>query len=220
MKYTAKTALMLGFVLSGCSTHTVNSYLMPESSGLTHETKPSQMSHLSVKAYTYMLADELLQPLANQSLNGKVIVTQFVDEQTRQPTIASSAPLASLGGQLAEGFVYELNKRGYKVTDFKLRKSVEVNESGDFAWSRDLADLKNQVDAKYILAGTLTPHQNGAVVNVRLMEMNNGLVISTAQGFVPENLFWSKERVTTRDGVLMHKGETSKVLGENNETYF
>mgnify|MGYP000218169820 CR=1 FL=1 len=213
--------LILGSTVTACSTHSVNSYLMPETpDGLYKETRQTQVSQLSIKAHSYMLADELVASLAKHALTGKIIVTRFVEQDTRQASQDSAAPLAQLGGQLEESFVYELNKRGYKITDFKLRPDILVSEDGDYAWSRQLADLSARVDAKYIVSGTLTPHQNGAVVNVRMMEMANGLVLATAQGFLPNNLFWSEEKVTTRDGMLIHKGESDRIVGGDNENYF
>ncbi|MCU4676445.1 FlgO family outer membrane protein [Catenovulum sp. 2E275] len=224
MKNTAKFGGLITLMLAvmGCTTHSVNSYMVPQTpAGLNQNTsQPAQVSQLSIKAYSYMLADELLAPLAGKTLNGKIVVAQFVEQASRLTTQDSSQSLAGVGGQLAESFIYELNKRGYKVTDFKLRSSIQLNQQGESVWSHQLAELKQQVDAKYVVSGTLTPHENGAVVNVRMMEMANGSVLATAQGFLPDNLFWSSEKVTTRDGMLMHRGESNRVVGGNNETYF
>lgn len=217
----AKFASVFSLFMLGCSTQTVNSYLVPDTpAAVKAPADKSNVSQLSIKAYSFMLADELLQPLAEQKLNGNLLVTRFVDQQSRTQAYESSAPLANLGGQLEESFMYELQKRGYQVIDFKLRDSVLVKPEGDYVWSRDLAHLKNKVDAKYVVSGTLTPHQNGAVVNIRMMNMKNGLVLATAQGFIPENVFWSEEKVTTRNGILMHKGENNRVIGGERESYF
>lgn len=217
----AKFASVFSLFMLGCSTQTVNSYLVPDMpASVKAPAGTSKVSQLSIKAYSFMLADELLQPLAQHNLNGNMLVTRFVDQQSRTHAIDKSSPLADLGGQLEESFIYELQKRGYKVIDFKLRDSVLVQPEGDYIWSRDLADLKSKVDAKYVVSGTLTPHQNGAVVNIRMMNMKDGLVLATAQGFVPNNLLWSDEKVTTRNGILMHKGEKNRVIGGERENYF
>ncbi|WAJ69436.1 FlgO family outer membrane protein [Catenovulum adriaticum] len=217
----AKFASVFSLFMLGCSTQTVNSYLVPDTpEAVKVPADTSNMSQLSVKAYSFMLADELLQPLAQHNLNGNMLVTRFVDQQSRTHVTDKSSPLADLGGQLEESFIYELQKRGYKVIDFKLRDSVLVQPEGDYIWSRDLADLKSKVDAKYVVSGTLTPHQNGAVVNIRMMNMKDGVVLATAQGFVPNNVFWSDEKVTTRNGILMHKGENNRVIGGDRESYF
>ncbi|AWB67532.1 hypothetical protein C2869_14265 [Saccharobesus litoralis] len=195
-------------ILSACTFTNTHSYQMPkppEHSAENYYAAP--ISELSVKAYTYMLADELLLNLSANKLAGKILVTNFVDQKTRLNNPESGHPLASLGGQLEEGFVYELTKRGFAVVDHKLMEQVKVNEQGDKIWSRNKSELKSRVDARYILSGTLTEHERGAVVNVKLIKFSEQQVVSAAQGFVPSNVFWTEDNIGLRDGFLHHKGE-------------
>ncbi|MER2492036.1 FlgO family outer membrane protein [Catenovulum sediminis] len=205
--------------ISGCAYKASHSYMVPEapSHSAKHYYQP-EMSQLSVKAYTYMLADELLLSVNASQVYGNVAVTRFVAQDNRTDSIASGAPLKHLGGQLEEGFIYELQKRGFKVIDYKLTGHINVTGQGDLIWSRDTKELAEKVDVKYVLAGTMTPHQKGAIVNIRLMNMLNKQVVATAQGFMPENLFWAEQAISLQDGVLIHKGERPRVYGAGHES--
>ena len=207
--------VLLTQFVTACAYKTSHSYLVPEApkNSDKHYYQP-QVSALSIKAYSFMLADELLLNVDLDEIAGRsVAVTRFVEQDSRQDMNYSGKPLKHLGGQLEESFVYELNKRGYKVIDFKLAQNIKVTNQGDLIWSRNVDELNPVIEATYVVAGTLTPHQNGAVVNLRMVNMRNQKVMATAMGFVPSNLFWADEEVMSRDGILIHKGERPRVYG-------
>ncbi|WP_111977302.1 FlgO family outer membrane protein [Algibacillus agarilyticus] len=194
--------------LSGCTFTKTHSYEVPKAPEHSAENYYSpKVSELSVKAYTYILADELLLNLSAYQLAGSIVVANWVDEKTREKANFSGHPLIDLGGQLEEGFVYELTKRGFSVIDYKLMPSIKISEQGDQIWSRDVNQLSGKIDARYILSGTLTEHEKGAVVNVRLIQFDNKKVISAAQGFIPTNVFHSEDNISLRNGYLQHNGE-------------
>ncbi len=200
-------------LVAGCSYQMTHSYKTPEApSHSANNFYQAQVSQLSVKAYAFMLADELLNGLSPNQVYGNIAVVGFVDQVSRKNMNASGTPLNHLGGQLEESFVFELNKRGFSVADYKLMSQIKVTEKGDTVWSRDASFLEGSIDARYFLSGTLTEHEKGAVVNVRLMKADGKKVLAAAQGFVPSNVFWSEDGVALRDGYLMHKGERRRTF--------
>ncbi|WP_152537590.1 FlgO family outer membrane protein [Catenovulum agarivorans] len=205
-------AIAISLFATGCAYKSSHSYAVPEqqSSDMTEYYQPN-VSKLSIKAYAYMLADELLADLNPQNLYGNVAVTHFVSQADRKMIQGQGHPLKALGGQLEESFIYELQKRGYSVIDFKLTGKIKVGEQSDQIWSRDIEQLTADIDVRYLLSGTLVMHQNGAVVNVRMMDSANKQVIASAQGFVPHNVFYSSQDVMTQDGMLIHRGERARV---------
>lgn len=199
-------------LVCGCAYKSTHSYAVPEKmlQEIPQYYQPG-VSQLSIKAYAFMLADELLLNVRPDNLYGNVAVTHFVDQANRDVIEGQGHPLKALGGQLEESFIYELQKRGYSVVDFKLTGNIQVGERADKIWSRDVNQLSTDVDVRYLLSGTLSMHQNGAVVNVRMMDSANKQVIASAQGFVPHNVFYSSQEIMTQDGMLIHKGERSRV---------
>ncbi|WP_440904083.1 FlgO family outer membrane protein [Catenovulum sp. SX2] len=207
-------------LVSGCAYKSTHSYIVPEKmpQEVPQYYQPS-VSQLSIKAYAFMLADELLLNVRPESLYGNVAVTHFVEQANRQIIDGQGHPLKALGGQLEESFIYELQKRGYSVVDFKLTGDIQVGQQADKIWSRDINKLNSHVDVRYLLSGTLSMHQNGAVVNVRMMDSSSKQVIASAQGFVPHNVFYSSQEIMTQDGMLIHKGERARVPQANGVQY-
>jgi TolB-like protein len=199
--------------VTACTTNVSHSYKIPEAPAHSADNfyQPN-VSKMSIKAYTYMLADELLVDVEPSMLSGNIAVTQFVCQSSRQIDLVSGDPLNQLGGQLEEGFVYELNKRGFSVVDFKMMDVIRMTEQGEEVWSRKSELLPRSIEARYVLSGTYSEHEKGAIVNVKLVNFNNKSVVAAAQGFVPANSFWADESVSLRDGFLTHKGEKRRVF--------
>lgn len=90
-----------------------------------------------------------------------------------------------LGMAIAENLMHEMHVRGFGIVDFKTRDALRVRQNGDYVFSRDVADLKRNYDIHYFLSGTVSRNADGAVINARLVQADTSLVVSTAQGFVP-----------------------------------
>ena len=89
-----------------------------------------------------------------------------------------------LGIALAENLMHEMHVRGFGVVDFKTREMLKVRPSGDFVFSRDLAELKRSYNIHYFLSGTITRNADGAVINARMVQADTGAIVSTAQSFI------------------------------------
>lgn len=203
------------FMLFGCSVKTAHNYTVPKSPmGSDLYSYQPEVSQLSIKAYGFMLADELLTASQAQTIKHKVIaVTRFVEQAERTDNPDNGAPLSDLGGQLEESFIYELNKRGFRVVDYKAMSQINMTDKGDLIWSRDLAKLDSGIDFEVVLSGTMTAHENGAIVNIRMLDIQNKQVVATAMGFIPSNVLWSQNQIMSREGILIHKGEHKRIHG-------
>lgn len=203
--------IMMCFSLSACAYRVTHSYKVPEPPAHSADNfYQPQMSQMSVQAYSYMLADELLASVHPRQLIGAVAVAGFVSEQSRADDLPAGHPHKALGKQLAASFIHELDKRGFDVVDYRVLSGIKMTAQGEQIWTNQVDELNPDVQARYLLSGTMTEHENGAVVNVRLLKAGKNQVVSTAQGFVPSNVFWSDEEVTLRDGFLVHKGERKR----------
>lgn len=130
--------------------------------------------------------NQVIAFIANQLANNRTLmnvqdsriaVSSFVNIDNLEET-------DKLGLSIAEGLMHEMHVRGFGVVDFKTRENLRIRHSGDFIFSRDVADLKRTHNVHYFLSGTITRNSDGAVVNARLVQADNSLIVSTAQGFI------------------------------------
>lgn len=114
-----------------------------------------------------------------------------------------------LGNQIAESFMHEVHQFGIPVIDFKTTDYLRVTEHGDFIFSRDFLELKDELPIKYILAGTLVKHQSGYLVNARIVGLTSKAIVASAQGFIPNAIADALLPTSTsgNDGIILMQGE-------------
>ncbi len=108
----------------------------------------------------------------------RVAVTSFTDTDTYENA-------GSLGRQLGEFFIHELDRRGIPVVEFKTTGSISVSKDGEMVFSRDWKKLANQARIRHILAGTISRNERGVVLLGRIIDMRTSQVMGSATGFVP-----------------------------------
>jgi len=129
--------------------------------------------------YTEQMANDLASDISGVELDGLILVASFVYfDSTLQKT-------SHLGNQLAEYFINDLQSLGLPVGDHKLRTTIQVNELGDFALSRDIDHLNPNIAIKYVLTGTLVHSERGVVVNARITNHKTNEVIASTSKFLP-----------------------------------
>jgi TolB-like protein len=134
--------------------------------------------HKTLVNYVEQMALELVDTMQQESELG-IAITTFVDLDT---SLKSSS---QLGNQIAESMMYQLQKFGYGVVDFKAMDVINVTARGDFVMSRDVEELAERRIASHVLAGTLIYRTNGVEVNARVVNLNSKLVVASAQKVIP-----------------------------------
>ena len=140
----------------------------------------SVSGHKKVSDYAEQLAFKLA---ANDKLVGRrVAVVSFVefDHQLEQ-----SNPL---GQQMAEALVTRLPDYQVAAVEYKLGRSLRIGQTGDYALSRDLDQLRSEIQADYVLVGTLVPSLRGVQINARVVSAMDQSVISSGQVFIPHSV--------------------------------
>ena len=129
--------------------------------------------------YTEQMAKDLQDDLRNKPISSSVVVTSFVHlDSSLQNT-------DSLGIQLAESFINQLQQIGVPVNDHKLMGTININDRGDFAYSRNKRQLHNDPNIGYVLAGTMLKNDNGMMINARIVNFKTNIVVASASKFVP-----------------------------------
>ena len=111
-----------------------------------------------------------------------------------------------LGKQLAESFIHEIHKYGIPIIDFKTTDFVRVTPAGDFVLSLDFLELTANLPVKYVLTGTLVQHQQGVLVNARIVDIKSKVVVASAQGLVPAKVSDALLNSDVKGGVGLVKG--------------
>jgi len=185
--------LLITATLSGCTAFLAQTPALD---------KPVQTPSLgNAELYTFKLAQELFSNM-QADRQYRYAVAGFVPVTTMQTNLNEQGPLMLLGHQLEQGLITEAVRRGYVAQDFKATNAIIMTNSYDRALSRDLSHLSELQNVDYYITGTITPQQNGAMVNARVINVRNKDVVAAATGFFPADLFWQKEQVTVRNGQL------------------
>ncbi len=149
-----------------------------EQGDINHRLFVPYQHHKTLVNYVEQMALEIVDTMQQESELG-IAITSFVDFD------ASLKSSSQLGNQLAESMMYQLQKFGYGVIDFKTMDTINVTAQGDFVLSRDVEELAERRLASDILTGTLIYRPNGVEVNARVINLNSKLVIASAQKVIP-----------------------------------
>ncbi|GEM_PF-470118 len=135
-------------------------------------------NHQLLTNYISRMARELVDNLQPYRLRN-IAVTSFVnlDESLQKSNLA--------GNQISEEFITEIRQLGLPVVDFKTTGFIKVTSAGDFVFSRKAKELRDVQGIDHVLSGTMVWHQNGLVINARIIDLNSNQVLSASKGFIP-----------------------------------
>lgn len=129
--------------------------------------------------YTQQMAAELQRDVQGIQVDAPIVVASFVHLDSSLQTTNT------LGIQLAEFFINDMQQIGLPVADHKLTGALDVNAKGDFAFSRDMEQFYNYVDIGYVLTGTMIKSHSGLIVNARLINFKTNVVVASSSKFLP-----------------------------------
>ena len=137
--------------------------------------KSNQHLHNNLNSAIFDISSQLFNSTNKKNLSSKVVVTSSVALENFENT-------TQLGRLLGESMLSELHKIGFKVLDFRGRDAILVNKDGEFYITRDITKLKDEIDNANILVGTYSLFdQDSILINVRIVNFENGAIISSAR---------------------------------------
>lgn len=142
----------------------------------------SQSTAGRFNAQMIFMADQIERNADRKSLENTFIVTSFTNLNRLSET-------TGFGRLVAENVIHELQVRKWKVFEVRLTKDVVINETGEFSLSRDIKKLKDMYKVGGIVTGTYSVANDHVIVNSRVIDINTGLVASSAQVHMPVNWF-------------------------------
>lgn len=87
------------------------------------------------------------------------------------------------GERLSENFIYQMQHQGFNLVDYR---AVSLNTSAkDPLSTASLSGLHNRYRIHFVLTGTYTQHQDGIVINARVLDVTTRQILAAAQTSVP-----------------------------------
>lgn len=181
--------------------------LLPEGQEVADPAELSTASaHPPLLFYTERLADQLfhkLRPLES----GAIAVTTFTDVQLMAPDISRKANYnAAL--QLQESMQTVATQLGYQVSEIRLNDAVLVHSGYENSLGRDLSQLSQNQQARYVITGTLTEGEVHITVNAKLIDLKNQQVLAAASSVIPLDVLWPNEQLQLRHNKLYRNSES------------
>ncbi|WP_233267428.1 FlgO family outer membrane protein [Paraglaciecola sp. L3A3] len=112
----------------------------------------------------------------------------------------------AFGIQIQESLMTFATQAGFKVVEYKTMPSIKITATADKMLSRDLQDLNKDIAADFFLTGTYTPQENSTVVNIRLIQLPENIVLAAATDYVPNDAMWSSSKVTLKNNQIYRNG--------------
>jgi TolB-like protein len=160
--------------------HTCHDMALPKEVSESHPSLFSTDLHFNrLGEYTEQMAAELQKDVQGMPVDQPIVVASFVNLDSSLQTTNT------LGIQLAESFINDLQQIGMPVSDHKLMGVLNINDKGDFAFSRDMGQLYNNVNIGYVLTGTMLKNSRGMFVNARLINFKTNAVAASTSKFLP-----------------------------------
>lgn len=135
---------------------------------------------LKVRELSRQLLEQTVDPFDDDY---RVIVSTFVDLNRLYRT-------SGLGRVIGEQLIGELQRAGIDVVEVRLSPSLQIEQGyGEYSLSRDMLQLSYAHDAQAVVAGTYIIRDGQVMVNARMLNQGDGLVLASAGVVFEENDF-------------------------------
>lgn len=184
--------ILLGTAISGCAM----TDMMGDSNDLA--VVKASPTHSSNTLHKHV------ENLARQLLNTSQFIdtTKTVAVGTILPTMHASGESLpsqlSMGLQIQESLMTFATQAGLKVIEYKTMPNIKISEQADKMLSRQVNDLNPSIAADYFLTGTYTLQENTTMVNIRLIQVPENIVLAAATDYVPNDAMWSGSKVNMK----------------------
>lgn len=128
------------------------------------------------------LADQLERNVDRKSVDNTFVVTSFSN-------LNRLSESSGLGRLIGENLIHELQVRRWRVFEMRMTKDVIISETGEVSLSRNDNRIRNTFKLGGVVTGTYSMAGNDIIINARVVDVETGLVISSAQTHLPVDAF-------------------------------
>ena len=188
--------ILIGTLASGCAL----TDLMDESKDLIDVTatnaSPSNTLHRHVeKLARQLLSTSQLIDISNTMAVGTILPTMYSNGESLPSHLA-------LGLQIQESLMTFATQAGLKVIEYKTMPNIKISAQADKMLSRQVNELNPTITADYFLTGTYTLQEKNTMVNIRLIQIPENIVLAAATDYVPNDVMWSQSKVTLKNNQI------------------
>ncbi len=174
-------------------------YMVEEPLGIQRSQTPVGRFNSEV----IFLADQIERNADRKSLDNTFVVTSITNLNNLSET-------TSFGRLLSENLIHELQVRKWKVFEVRLTKDIIVNNTGEFSLSRDIQKIRDVYKIGGIVAGTYSIAEGNIIINVRVVDINSGIIASSGQIRMPVD--WFTESLLTANE---ERQKVMKIVGDS-----
>jgi TolB-like protein len=174
-------------------------YMVEEPIGIQRSQTPVGRFNAEV----IFLADQIERNADRKSLDNTFVVTSITNLNNLSET-------TSFGRLLSENLIHELQVRKWKVFEVRLTKDIIVNNTGEFSLSRDIQKIRDLYKIGGIVAGTYSIAEGNIIINVRVVDINSGIIASSGQIRMPVD--WFTESLLTANE---ERQKVMKIVGDS-----
>jgi TolB-like protein len=187
-------------LISGCAI----TDLMDESEDIVDVTglnmHPSNILHRHVeKLVRQLLSTSQLIDKTNTVAVGTILPTIHSNGESLPSHLA-------LGLQIQESLMTFATQAGLKVIEYKTMPNIKISKQSDKMLSRQVNELNPTISADYFLTGTYTLQESSTIVNIRLIQIPENIVLAAATDYVPNDVMWSTSKVTLKNNQIYRNG--------------
>jgi TolB-like protein len=187
-------------LISGCAI----TDLMDESEDIVDVTglnmHPSNILHRHVeKLVRQLLSTSQLIDKTNTVAVGTILPTTHSNGESLPSHLA-------LGLQIQESLMTFATQAGLKVIEYKTMPNIKISKQSDKMLSRQVNELNPTISADYFLTGTYTLQESSTIVNIRLIQIPENIVLAAATDYVPNDVMWSTSKVTLKNNQIYRNG--------------
>ncbi|MFC3031868.1 FlgO family outer membrane protein [Pseudoalteromonas fenneropenaei] len=164
-------------------------------------TAVATMAAYDLHSYVGVLAAQLSDLAGMVKTSERIAITSFYFTSGVDKALATGMG-QGLSQQIQESLMTYFAQMGYQTTEYRLENAIVLHPSADSILTRDVTQLRARQNIGFVITGTLTEQQHAYVVNARLVNLHDGLVMSAATTEIPKNVMWSSERVQMREGTI------------------
>ncbi|MDP2559903.1 FlgO family outer membrane protein [Psychrobium sp. 1_MG-2023] len=169
----------------------------------THQAVKQDQRAAYFDAQVTKIADNLIAMDTYQYREKASIVTTFVRLDSLRFKKMPYHGLELLGHQVAQGLTTKLVERGAIVAEHLAGTSVAVSKNASYFLSRDVKKLNGDIQAQYVISGTMSQMEQGIVFNIEVIDLDNQQIVSaTDKYFSIEQLIEQGQATKMKNGYI------------------
>lgn len=192
------TGLFVCCLMSSCASSGVNNSKAPVESSFI--SPPNGSFNFRMES----LAAQLDKNIARREPSNTFIVTSFTNLDKLDDTSA-------LGRLISENLMHGLQTHKWQVLEARLTKGIDITAAGEFSLSRNVNKLKDEYKISGIVTGTYSVAEGNLTINARVIDVDTGIVISSAQAYIPVQ--WLPDASFSVENI----SKTMKIVNDGNK---